>query len=723
MVRSNRPEDRSPPVPGELVELRVHGVGGATPEELLDVPLTELVAGNEGAGFFRPWIDRVPTRIMREGYSWGGLTSAARMRALWVLLAPFALANLAGWMLRHGGEASDPSPRRRSGIESAAVAVVRLFGLLITVTAAAYVAAGAIDLVAFQCGAAPGCVGDRWWLRPWDNPLVTGHQGRLLVVGAMVATATLLAVAWVARQSQVAIHRRRDFAGSGDPALTLGLRHGELWDAPHVAHRLGLTHAAAVLAAVSLTLAGPGVVAAWLDGAGWVLLSVSGLATIRLERVAARWHLGLVILSALQLLAVAVSTWSVAEVAPGNGPLPGADRLGVAILPALPLLALAAGGLAVRLWSRQRRTGLREALLAPALLLVAAGMVHAFGSGLTIRLADLLGRPTAGEEAAAASIVYGEVVGDVAVVTVFGLVVLALATAAAWWRAGRGPDCEEVARRYADRGGLDCSEPADRTWASRVGRAEALATITDRAALVLGITTFVVVVAASLAVVTGGDPGGLRLGRWADRWAGPASWVLGLLPVVAVIAIARLYRSRAVRRLVGVVWDVATFWPRWFHPWSPPAYGEAAVPQLGRRLEALTEKGRVIVSAHSQGSVLAGATLASADPGVASRVALLTHGSPLGRLYARYFPEYVSVGLLAGIGEVLPAWVNLWRVTDFIGGPISSPGVEDVEVFDPPSSRAPAPGEPRPLPSRHSGYDQTEDYRTALTRLADVLDR
>lgn len=723
MVRSNRPEDRSPPVPGELVELRVHGVGGATPEELLDVPLTELVAGNERAGFFRPWIDRVPGRIVREGYSWGGLTSAARLRALWVLLAPFALANLAGWMLRHGGEASDPGWRRRSRLESAAVAVVRLFGLLITVTAAAYVAGGAIDLVAFQCGTAPRCAGDRWWLRPWDNPLVEGHQGRLLVVGAVVATAALLAVAWVARQSQVAIHHRRDFSGSGDPALTQGLRHRELWDAPHVAHRLGLIHAAAILAAVSLTLAGPGVVASWLDGAGWVLLALAGTATLRLEGLPARWHLGLLIAGALQLLAVAVSTWSIAGVAPGNGPLPGADRLDAAILAALPLLALAAGGLAIRLWSRQRLTGLREALIAPALLLMAAGMVHAFGSGLTIRLADLLGRPSPGQPAAPAAIVYGEAVGDVAVVTVFALLVLATATAVAWWRAGRGPDCAEVARRYADRGGLDCDEPADREWASRVGRAEALATVTDRAALVLAVTTVLVLVAASLAVATGGDPAGLRLGRVADRWAGPASWVLGLLPVVAVIAIARLYRSRAVRRVVGAVWDVATFWPRWFHPWSPPAYGEAAVPQLGRRLEALTEKGRVILSAHSQGSALTVATLASADPDVASRVALLTHGSPLHRLYARYFPEYVSVELMAAIAAASPAWVNLWRVTDFIGGPICSPGVEDVEVFDPPSSRPPAPGDPRPLPSRHSGYDQTEDYRSALAGLADILDR
>ena len=34
----------------------------------------------------------------RESYSWGGLTSGKASRALWLLLLPFALANLAGWM-------------------------------------------------------------------------------------------------------------------------------------------------------------------------------------------------------------------------------------------------------------------------------------------------------------------------------------------------------------------------------------------------------------------------------------------------------------------------------------------------------------------------------------------------------------------------------------------------------------------------------------------------
>lgn len=694
------------------------GVGGATPEELLDVPLTELVAGDESAGFFRPWLNRDPSPVVREGYSWGGLTSASRLRALWVLLAPFALANLAGWMLRHGGEASEVEPRVRAGGEAAAVGVVRLFGLALTVTSAGYVAVAAMDLVGLQCGASPGCLAGRWWLAPWNNQVVADDPGRLVVVGALVALAAMLAVAWLARHSQVTIHRRRDFGGSSDPALTVNFHHRRLWDSPHVAHRLGLTHAAAAMAAVSVTLAPGG----WEAGGGAAVLLLGAIACLRLEGVAPRWHGGLLVLAALQFVLVAVGAWYEGPTV-AAGRLAGVDRLATWMLPLYPLLALVAGVAAYRLWRRQRLTSLRSALVAPALLLVGAGMVHAFGSGLTIRLADLLGDPASGGAAGrgpGTTIVYSEGVADVAVITVFSLLVLGAVVAVVWWGAGAGPDCAELARRYSDRGGLDCTDPDDRAWAARVGRAESVARLTDRAALVLAVTTLVVLAAAALAVATGGERAGLGLGRWGDRLAPAASLVLGLLPVAAVVTVARLYRSRPGRRAVGILWDVATFWPRWFHPFAPPSYGEAAVPQLGRRLATLTERGRVVISAHSQGSVLAAATLAGGSE--ATGVALLTHGSPLNRLYARYFPEFVSAPFLSGVARRTEGWVNLWRSTDFIGGPLRAAGVTDLEVFDPPSSLPGEDGDRRPLPRRHSGYDRTADYEEALAGLVGALE-
>ena len=87
-----------------LVELRVHGVSGTTPEALLDRPLVHQVAGDRIAGFYRPRLveerldDRPnpfaparPGAAELEGFNWGGLTSGSPGRAFWLLLLPFTL--------------------------------------------------------------------------------------------------------------------------------------------------------------------------------------------------------------------------------------------------------------------------------------------------------------------------------------------------------------------------------------------------------------------------------------------------------------------------------------------------------------------------------------------------------------------------------------------------------------------------------------------------------
>lgn len=733
MAQAPRPQDRRVPPPGETVELRVHGVGGATPEEMLDVPLTELVAGDEGAGFFRPWRPESSARAL-EGYSWGGLTSASRVRAMWVLLTPFALANLAGWMLRHDGEPTDEGRRRRRLLEGAAVALVRVFGVVLTVAVVAYLAVAGIDLIGFQCGARPTCAGGRWWLSPWESGLVAGDAGKAVVVGALVPVAAALGLAWLARRSQIAIHRaRRDrFDETPDPALQVNLHHPELWDSPHVAHRLGLTHTAAGLAAVGVTVAsisdhasGSGIGA--LTVAGWALLVLAAVAAVRLEGVSSRLHLGLLAVAGVHLVATLSVMWAGGGLDPVSGPLPGGRVVAGVLLPVYPVVALAAALTAVAVWRRNRHGQLRVALASSALLLVAAGVVNAVGSGLLIRLADLLGTPVVAsdypvsEPMSQPPIVYADAVADAAVVTVYALVVTLVVAGFFWFRAGRGPDCAELAVRYAERGGLECDRADDRAWAREVGRAEMVARLTDRVAVVLATVTLIVVVSVAIAALFASDEAGLELGAWVDPLARPASVVVGAIPLLAVVGISRLYRSRRLRRVAGIVWDVSTFWPRWFHPWSPPSYGERAVPQLGYRLALLAERGRVVLSAHSQGSVMGIATLARADSAVAARVALLTHGSPLTRLYARYFPEYCSPEMYGAMADRLAGWVNLWRVTDFIGGPVAAPGVEDREVFDPPSTQAPAPGEPRPRPFRHSDYDRTDEYRHALEELSGRL--
>ena len=129
------------------------------------------------------------------------------------------------------------------------------------------------------------------------------------------------------------------------------------------------------------------------------------------------------------------------------------------------------------------------------------------------------------------------------------------------------------------------------------------------------------------------------------------------------------FRDARVRRYVGILWDVATFWPRANHPLTPPCYGERAVPELARRTAAMTSGAEdlVILSAHSQGSVLAAAMLMRPQPG-AGRVALLTYGAPLRRLYARFFPAYFGPGAFSDVQtNTQGRWLNLWAPSDPIG--------------------------------------------------------
>lgn len=76
---------------------------------MLENPHVTLVSGDSTAGFYRRiWIGGqpppsltyadIPGKRRREAYSWGGLTSGAGSRALWMLLLPFMLANVAFWM-------------------------------------------------------------------------------------------------------------------------------------------------------------------------------------------------------------------------------------------------------------------------------------------------------------------------------------------------------------------------------------------------------------------------------------------------------------------------------------------------------------------------------------------------------------------------------------------------------------------------------------------------
>jgi hypothetical protein len=102
------PEFRPVPLNG-LTELRIHGVSGTPTESMLSHPHPVQVSGDKVAGFYRRGEDHVDhlDRGDRsvggggerhvEAYTWGRLTSGVASRALWLLLLPFTLVNVATW--------------------------------------------------------------------------------------------------------------------------------------------------------------------------------------------------------------------------------------------------------------------------------------------------------------------------------------------------------------------------------------------------------------------------------------------------------------------------------------------------------------------------------------------------------------------------------------------------------------------------------------------------
>jgi len=162
------------------------------------------------------------------------------------------------------------------------------------------------------------------------------------------------------------------------------------------------------------------------------------------------------------------------------------------------------------------------------------------------------------------------------------------------------------------------------------------------------------------------------------------------------------------RRTIGILWDVGTFWPRSYHPLCPPCYAERAVPDLQRRMWWLHDNGgRVMLTAHSQGTVLAAA--ARVQPGcrpVNDQPALITFGSPLIKLYGWGFPAYFGPGLLdplaPGGSARVSDWHNFHYPTDPIGGPtVGEP--TDIGLLDPAECYY-VYGQAAPSAQGHSGY-------------------
>ncbi|MDQ1520651.1 MAG: hypothetical protein QOI55_1724, partial [Actinomycetota bacterium] len=440
-----------------------------------------------------------------------------------------------------------------------------------------------------------------------------------------------------------------------------------------------------------------------------------------------------------------------------SGPLPGTAPVLTTLLAAeLAVIAvLLIGQIRQVRASRAAKTGLLGCG-SGCTTVVALVIAGAFCAGAIVRAADFLGVPTvaANTHQAQGAIVIPAAVtwsaaGAAVALIAIGLWLVAAIPFAVWLHAHRqrGEIQTEWNGALAARGSrADWAEfrPAenaareDRRELRRrqIAKAVARGKLTDHAGLVLGPAALIAFVVAVIMVVPTvlADQGNAH---WAEapgsvvrylRNAG--SWLIVAFAVALFTVMYRSYRNSSLRRQVGILWDLATFWPRSAHPLAPPCYAERAIPEFAARTtffrtgdpDYAAESSPccdVIVSAHSQGTVIAAAMLLRL--GDLDGIALLTYGSPLRRLYTRYFPSYFDEHTLRQLESRLDGrWRNLYRPTDPIGAAVAAGTDVDVEV-DIPLLRQLGDTTFPPIEA-HSRYQREQRYRTAIRQLAEMFE-
>jgi len=405
-----------------VVELRVHGVQGTTPQTLVDAVAAVDVAGDGLGRIVRP-ADRLrrpapgpvlqaegrPVTRVVEGYLWGGMTSGGWSKATWALLFPFCMANVAHWMLPPVRERSTSAHLLGIALRS----LLRLAALLLTVLLIAQVAVISLDLVAAQClapgapcldGVVPGVVRTAPWLRT--------------VVGLLPIALTIVVLA---RVSSVDWRIERKEEPDDNPnRLTAGLPAAHMATDPDTPALRVLHIVAALGTGTAIALGGPlgpivapgalGVLIAVVWVLALALVGGSALAAMLLDdptgdtpHRGGRWlraTLGPRVRRGLLIGSAALLAIAAAALHQLPARLPGADAgvqmvaaLLVLVCVLLGLLLVPAALLARRTWAslpRELRPWAGGWMAAP--VLVVAGLLGGgFGAGIALAVRQLIG--------------------------------------------------------------------------------------------------------------------------------------------------------------------------------------------------------------------------------------------------------------------------------------------------------------------------------------------
>lgn len=680
------------------VELRIHGVSGTPPEAMLDSAHTKQVAGDAWGRFFRP-VDslgqeiRSPGRIL-EGYHWGRFTSGSWRQGLWLILIPFGVVNAAAFMLPHPGE------RRAIRIWHAVVSgLIRGIGAGLTCTFALSASLILIDLFAWQTAS------NFAWLD-------TVPTGWLMAGGVILAGLVMFALYSLGNQNRLR-QAPEDAPGSIAESTTIGLCRRAFYSGDPDAPTLGRLHLSvgwsvvAVIGSltaqrVSTSTFADGVFVLALVFAIVIIAAITFLgdpsASVTGTQTHEVWHK--TVMEPVSKLAEVVS---LALVVCAAFALRGTDRSAatldfdrysrwLAAVIALAVLGLLIANAVLSWLTRDMDDGVPRSFgrYAKGMAPWAATATGLF-VGIGFSGAFVLGTAKAIDAKAQTALIY-RVAYDwgLTVLLLGGMALAALIFAVA----KRTAAIREIEDSYAV---VEPDAVLPTGWIHRIafasGQSRVKNTIpllfltTATAGLLMTIVTTVEMFRGDLHASVGWLSGDVD-----DR--GPAPFLIGLGTYVLIGLAAgmlvlgrRALRTEQTRRGVNVIWDVVSFWPHSAHPFVPAAYSQFAIRELRNRIRfhlgRLNEKpadgvaDSVVVAAHSQGSLIAFASmlwLTKGEPDAEiEKVGLLTFGSQLQVAFPRAFPAYVNYTMIERMHDQLDdRWVNLYRETDPIAGPVLS---------------------------------------------------
>lgn len=690
-------------------ELRVHGMSGTPPRDLL---YSDPVSYDRSDPFARIYESNRDGKEVKA-FHWGSLTSGSRITAFWLLLMPFMLANLAGWM-------ASTKPRVQ--------AFIRLTGLFITCLLVAQLALVTISMV-----------NEIFDEQTYHAAAVAG--------GAALLALIFLSVLWrLSAQSLLEPMTTRDkfrlLFGLGrhgleppgpddaarrlqvrDPAPGATLDHPSLWIRQPILDRLRRQHlAAGILVIVVVLELRPG--ESWLLLVALILGALIVLDTVLIAAPhayaeAVRTLSGANVLIAFGLLAFAIFRLFGSDLPLGIWPHIHELILYIAILAG----AASAVTLVTQLVLRSGKW--QQSFLPLSALALSASFGGALGVAAAL-LAELASYRFLGDlnpyqtgattfDIAKTGVMVNGGAWTVESMLAFFLALIGLAALAGWsgdlpprkqgreWALLR---CVTMRSAFVFGGTgiiaavlalpavyIACASTLGDGCNPQLLRPNAIDDVLPRIA---GLIALFTIVTLSYAVFRVSKPLSFLVPTvgllivwlvYEKDFNNAVVWNVPIidlpvrpfqfldLSVVLIVFGITFFIVRSIvggfgdpekRRKVGMLWDTGSFWPRWFHPLAPPSYSPHAVKMLNRALDGEQTE---ILTAHSQGSVISCVALSQPDAPLPR--AFVTYGSPLGILYDQLFPFAGVRSLITKVegrwGQTTH-WVNLWRKTDPLGG-------------------------------------------------------